>query len=94
MLCLSGISVLYCHSNENLTQNVLVCRQVKLAEPTTTSYGGLTTCTNYHLIKKQESVVDSVFVHDNYTRSPGANDNSMVVVTKHQVWSLADDDED
>ncbi|KAA6427924.1 hypothetical protein WJX79_002136 [Trebouxia sp. C0005] len=66
--------------------------QVKLAEPTTTSYGGLTTCTNYHLIKKQESVVDSVFVHDNYANSPGANDTSMVVVTKHQVWSLADDD--
>ena len=71
---------------------LLCCRQVKLAEPTTTSYGGLTTCTNYHLIKKQESVVDSVFVHDNYANSPGANDTSMVVVTKHQVWSLADDD--
>ncbi|KAL3144985.1 hypothetical protein ABBQ32_003489 [Trebouxia sp. C0010 RCD-2024] len=69
-------------------------RQVKLAEPTTTSYGGLTTCTNYHLIRKQESVVDSVFVHDNYANSPAANDTSMVVVTKHQVWSLADDDDD
>lgn len=70
-------------------------RQVKLAEPTTTSYGGLTTCTNYHLVRKDESVVDSVFMHDNYN-SPsqaGGNDASMVVATKHQVWSLADDED-
>ena len=79
-------------SENSVVRALLCCRQVKLAEPTTTSYGGLTTCTNYHLIKKQESVVDSVFVHDNYANSPGANDTSMVVVTKHQVWSLADDD--
>ena len=69
------------------------CRTVKLCEPTLTSYGGLTTCTEYHLSQKPESVVDSVFMHDNYAPSPHADENSMVVVTKHQVYSLADDDE-
>jgi hypothetical protein len=68
-------------------------RQVKLAKDTSVSYGGLTTCTSCHLIPKSESVVDSVFMHDNYTpASPTADDNSMVIVTKHQVWSMADED--
>ena len=35
------------------------------------SYGGLTTVTDYHLIPRQEDVVDSTFMHDNYA-SPGA----------------------
>ena len=69
-------------------QNFGWCRTVKLAEPTTTSYGGLTTCTDYRLIKKQESVVDSAFMHDNFAQSVG--DSSMVVATKYQLWSLAD----
>ncbi|KAK9818259.1 hypothetical protein WJX72_009697 [[Myrmecia] bisecta] len=67
-------------------------RQVKLANPDVVSYGGLTTVTNYHLIPKSESVVDSVFMHDNYAASPSANDSSMVVVTKHAIWSLGDDE--
>lgn len=71
----------------------VLCRTVKLCEPTLTSYGGLTTCTEYHLSQKPESVVDSVFMHDNYAPSPHGDENSMVVVTKHQVYSLADDDE-
>lgn len=47
------------------------CRQVKLAESAVQSYGGLTTVTEYHLIPRQEDVVDSTFMHDNYA-SPGA----------------------
>jgi hypothetical protein len=39
-------------------------RQVKLARADVVSAGGLTTCTTYHLIPKQESVVDSVFMAD------------------------------
>jgi hypothetical protein len=44
---------------------------VKLAESAVQSYGGLTTVTDYHLIPRQEDVVDSTFMHDNYA-SPGA----------------------
>lgn len=47
------------------------CRQVKLADSAVQSYGGLTTVTEYHLIPRQEDVVDSTFMHDNYA-SPGA----------------------
>lgn len=70
------------------------CRQVKTAAAETTSYGGLTTCTNYHLIQKKESVVDSVFMHDNYATnaSPGGNESSMVVVTKHNIFSMANEE--
>ena len=46
-------------------------RQVRLAEPDTVSYGGLTTCTAYHLIPKGESVVDSLFVHDRFAPGGG-----------------------
>jgi hypothetical protein len=68
-------------------------RQVKLAESAVQSYGGLTTVTEYHLIPRQEDVVDSTFMHDNYA-SPGQGgaEDAMVVFTKHRVWSLADDD--
>ena len=62
------------------------------------SYGGLTTCTSYHLIPKQESVVDSVFMADNYAGSPGARpgqeESSMVIVTKNNIFSLADDEDE
>lgn len=34
------------------------------------SYGALTTVTSYNLIPKSEHVVDSVFMHDNYARTP------------------------
>ncbi len=42
---------------------------------------------------RQEDVVDSTFMHDNYA-SPGQGgaEDAMVVFTKHRVWSLADDD--
>ena len=68
-------------------------RQVKLADSGVQSYGGLTTCTDYHLIPKKESVVDSVFMHDKYAGPGAAGDEAaMVVFTEHRVWSLADDD--
>eukprot|EP00884_Botryococcus_braunii_P014703 jgi/Botrbrau1/23233/Bobra.0041s0071.2 len=67
-------------------------RQVKLAQPDTVSYGGLTTCTSYHLIPKDESVVDSVFVADKYA-SPGGNDAAMVIATRHQIHTVAEDDD-
>jgi hypothetical protein len=62
-------------------------RQVKLADPEVHSYGGLTTCSEYHLIPKQESVVDSVFMHDNFTKSPGKQEDAMVVVTESSLYS-------
>jgi len=67
-------------------------RQVKLAKPDVVSYGGLTTVTNYHLIPKNENVVDSVFMHDNFANSPGRDESAMVVVTDDQLYSLAHDD--
>ena len=70
-----------------------VChRQVKLAKPDVVSYGGLTTVTNYHLIPKNENVVDSVFMHDKFANSPGRDESAMVVVTDDQLYSLAQDD--
>ncbi|GAB4822475.1 hypothetical protein N2152v2_009521 [Parachlorella kessleri] len=69
-------------------------RQVKLAQPEVVSYGALTTVTNYHLIPKSEHVVDSVFMHDNYARTPtGAEETSMLVVTKNAIYTVADEDE-
>ncbi len=76
---------------------VMPHRQVKLAESAVQSYGGLTTVTEYHLISRQEDVVDSTFMHDKYA-SPGSGgsgaEDAMVVFTKHSVWSLADEDSD
>ena len=47
---------------------------------------------------KQESVVDSVFMADKFAASPGArlgqDESSIVIVTKNNVFSLADDDEE
>ena len=45
-------------------------RQVKLARADVVSAGGLTTCMTYHLIPKQESVVDSVFMADKCAPRP------------------------
>ena len=42
---------------------------------------------NYHLVEKQDQVVDSVFMHDNHAVS---NECSTVVATKYQIFSLAD----
>ena len=65
-----------CHQTSERRGNQLSfvcprCRQVKLAEGAVQSYGGLTTVTDYHLIPRQEDVVDSTFMHDNYA-SPGS----------------------
>lgn len=43
-------------------------RVVKIADASTTSSGGLTTVYQYQLIAKNEHIVDSTFVHDNYSR--------------------------
>ncbi|PSC67936.1 vacuolar import Vid27-related [Micractinium conductrix] len=68
-------------------------RSVKVADPEVVSYGGLTTVTNYHLVKKDEHVVDSVFMHDNFRRAAGGADD-MVVVTKTHVYAVGDEDSD
>ena len=74
---------------------LLLRRQVKIATPDVISYGGLTTCTSYHLIPKQENVVDSVFMADKFTSSParGSADDCVVVVTEGAVFSMADEDD-
>ena len=65
----------------------IFCRQVKLADSSVQSYGGLTTCTDYHLIKKDESIVDSVFMHDKYASPGAAGDESAMVVFTGTVQS-------
>ncbi len=40
-----------------VTGRARLCRQVKLAKADVVSAGGLTMCMTYHLIPKQESVV-------------------------------------
>ena len=58
------------------------------------SAGGLTTVTSYHLIPKQESVVDSVFMADRFqAASPARDESAMVIVTQRHVFSAADDEE-
>ncbi|KAK9809515.1 hypothetical protein WJX73_007383 [Symbiochloris irregularis] len=78
-------------------------KTVQRAKPDVVSYGGLTTVSSYHLIPKSDAVVDSVFMHDKYaspTKTPGLpsqgnDDAAMVILTKHKVFSMADDsDED
>ena len=66
-------------------------RAVKLARADNISYGGLTTVNDYHLIPKNESVVDSVFMHDNFAPLANKDESAMVVVTNDHVYSLADD---
>ncbi|PRW60455.1 CYPRO4-like [Chlorella sorokiniana] len=70
-------------------------RSVKIAEPEVVSYGGLTTVTKYHMVRKDEHVVDSVFMHDKFNRATQrADETSMVVVTKTHVYAVGDDDSD
>ena len=72
--------LLSCRSAVMLFMDPTSCRQVKLADSSVQSYGGLTTCTDYHLIRKDESVVDSVFMHDKYASPGAAGDESAMVV--------------
>ncbi len=66
-------------------------RSVKVAEPEVISVGGLTTVTSYHLIPKSEHVVDSVFMHDKFSRTAaGAGESAMVIVTDRKVYTAAD----
>lgn len=46
-------------------------RSVKIANAQTVSAGGLTTVSLYQLIPKQEHVVDSTFMHENFARGRG-----------------------
>ena len=62
-----------------------------MAKPDNISYGGLTTVNDYHLIPKNESVVDSVFMHDNFAPSPTRDESAMVVVTNDHVYSALED---
>ncbi len=81
-------------TSQHIPCTARACRQVKLADSGVQSYGGLTTCTDYHLIPKRENVVDSVFIHDKHAGPGGGGDESaMVVFTEHRVWSLADEED-
>lgn len=65
-------------------------RQVKIAQPSTTSVGNLLTIQDpgmYYLLQKRESIVDSQFLHDNFTGSGGSAD-SVLVATTHNVWTV------
>uniref|UniRef100_A0A1D2AGF4 Vacuolar import/degradation Vid27 C-terminal domain-containing protein n=1 Tax=Auxenochlorella protothecoides TaxID=3075 RepID=A0A1D2AGF4_AUXPR len=65
-------------------------RVVKTANAQTVSGGGLTTVDQYQLLSKEEHVVDSAFMHDNFARSHG---ESMVVVTDNHVYNINDDED-
>ena len=52
------------------------------------SFGGLTTVTSYHMVPKQESVVDSVFMHERY--APRGGNEAMVVATRTNLYTVAD----
>jgi hypothetical protein len=62
-----------------------------MAQADTISYGGLTACTNYHLIPKDESVVDSVFVANKYSCA-GGRDAAMVIATQSHIHTVAEED--
>lgn len=64
-------------------------RTVKLADTNVVSVNGLTTVTSTNLIPKNEHIVDSRFMHDNFTRATGAS--AMVIVTDRKVYTAADD---
>ena len=70
---------------------------MKTAKPEMVAFGGLTTVANYHLIPKQESVIESQFMHDKYQsasgRGRGAYCSPMVVATKSRIFSLADEED-
>lgn len=66
-------------------------RSIKVAEPDVVSYGGLTTVTTYHLQRKDEHVVDSAFMHENYARG---RDAAMVVTTNKVFMTGEESDED
>lgn len=76
---------------------------VKRAVASTTSFGGLPTCLDYHLTKREEEdVVDAGFLHERFTPhrggrvaagAAGASD-ALVVATGHKVFSLAGADDD
>jgi hypothetical protein len=70
-------------------------RAVKAAAPDVVSAGGLTTVTQYQMIPRKENVVDSVFMHDKFARTPtGGGEAAMVVVTGRRVYTAADGSDD
>ena len=56
------------------------------------SHGGLVTCTTYNIIPKDESVVDSVFMHEKYAGDH--HESSLVVATRSYLWALNGDDDE
>lgn len=63
----------------------VLCRVIKQAKATTTSCGGVITCTQYQKYTKQESVVDSAFMGEKWSSASG----TVVVATKHQLHTLS-----
>lgn len=69
-------------------------RSVKIAAPDVVSLGGLTTITTYNMIPKNEHVVDSVFMHENYAKGHGNAAENIVIVTDKKVYNIEEEDEE
>jgi len=65
-------------------------RAVKIAKPDVVT-NGLTTVQKYALIPKSEHIIDTTFMHDNFSSH---GDASLVVLTKQRVYNVEDDDEE
>ena len=65
-------------------------RQAKVSKGDGTSHGGLPTVTKYHLVSRSEHVVDSQFMHDNYSSDRRRTQSALVVATTNKVWSAGD----
>ncbi len=64
-------------------------RQVKMMTNDHRASGGLPTCVAYHLVCKDEPVVDSCFSHES-RQSGSQSEAALVVATQHKVWSFYD----
>ena len=66
-------------------------RRVKQAEHRCyrqhSSGAGIKTCTCYRVLPRSESVIDSKFMHDNYS-APTLPNAPLVVATPHEISSL------
>lgn len=62
-------------------------RQVKAHKTDHRSHGGVVTFTTYHLVGKDEQIVDSCFCHERQVPSGNRPATSLVVTTPNKVWS-------
>ena len=62
-------------------------RQVKMMTNDHRAHGGLPTCMAYHLVSKDEPVVDSCFLHES-RQSGSQSEAALVVATQRKVWSF------